>query len=115
MSRPSSSSIDSVAELSVGRRRWIDVLVIAGGVVALVYGSPFVGGPLLAFGLVMPLLQWAGRRQRGTGDLLRLVTPELASSYRTLVEATRLQGIDDARAVIDAADDAVLEVAALLA
>src|SRR4051812_31422478 len=115
MSTSSPLPADTAVALSVGRRRWIDLLLIVAGVAAIAAGWPLVGAPLFAFALVSPLLHWAGRRRRRAADLLRLVTPELAASYRALMEAARLPGIPDADEVVDAADDALLEAAAVLA
>jgi hypothetical protein len=96
------------------RRRWVDALLIAGGIYVVSIGWPVVGIPLMAFGALSPLLVLANRRS-APEDLLRLVPRDVASAYRSLREAALLAGAPaDARQVVETADDSLLEIAAHL-
>ncbi|HET7489993.1 MAG TPA: hypothetical protein VFJ85_18855 [Acidimicrobiales bacterium] len=99
--------------LTVGRRRWIDLLVVIAGGCLVVAGLPLAGVPLVALGLVAPLVHRSGRRHHG--EVYHLVPAGLADSHRALLAAAALPGVVDGRAVAAAADDALLECAALLA
>ena len=112
-----SNVVADVAEdrLGAGRRLWIDALLVAGGGACVAAGWPAAGVPLVVTGLVLPGVRRLGARAGARdGRLHRLVPPELASAHRAVVAAARLPGVD-AAGVVEAADDLLLESAALLA
>ena len=111
---PESDSLTDVTDaLAGGGRHWIDVLLVVSGLSLIAAGWPAVGAPLAGLGVVTPLLRWWSRR-RGS-DLYHLVPPALADSHRAVVAAANLAGVPDGPAVAAAADDALLEAAAVLA
>jgi hypothetical protein len=119
LSEVTRTDIPAADTLGSGRRRWIDVLLVAAGA-SLVAASPEVGTwlstlgiPLVALGLLTPLLRWSGR-SRGIAGAVHLVPPELAESHRGVRAAASLPGVVDGPAAVDVADDSLLEVAALL-
>lgn len=91
------------------RRRWIDVILICAGGACLLLGWWLPGAALVAFGLVVPLLQRSGRR-RGLSDH---VPAELAAVHRDLVNAATLPGVRHTD-VLEEAEESLLEVVALL-
>lgn len=94
--------------------RWTDVLLLLAGVALAVAGRPEAGAPVALLGLLMPLLTWqAGRAGRGRA-LYRKVPSDVAVAHRNVLAAAGLPGVADADEVVDDADDALLEVAALL-
>jgi hypothetical protein len=111
--------LPGIERLTGGRRRWIDALLVGTGLLLLA-GSPRFGEgllalavPLIALGLLTPILRWSGR-DRGVAGALALVPPEVAESHRALRTAASLPGVVDGSVVDRAADDSLLEVAALL-
>ena len=94
---------------------WIDALLVAAGLVLAATVSPLAGIPLAALGLVMPVLRLSARRRSGGRGVSHLVPPEVAAAHADLTEAAALPGVPDGKAVTDAADHALLEVAAVLA
>ena len=106
--------VDAADRLTVGRRRWIDVLLALTGIAVAAAGWPAAGVPLVSLALVVPLLHRLGRRGEGTA-VAHLVPPELAAAHAAVRRAAALPGVPgSSSAVIDAVDDTVLEVAALL-
>jgi hypothetical protein len=92
----------------------IDVLLVAAALAAAAAGIPAAGAPLLVLGLVVPTLRWVGgHRDRGE-RVAHLVPPQLATAYRDVCRASALEGVLDVGAVVRSADDAMLEVAAVL-
>ena len=114
MSEPTSTMTHEVAPM-VRRRRWIDAALVAAGLVCVASGRPAIGAPLVALGLIMPVLHWFGRRQHGAGRIAHLVPAELAQGRAEVLAAATLPGVPRGAAAIEAADDMVLEVAAVLA
>jgi hypothetical protein len=90
-------------------RRWIDVLLLAAGAAGVARGWSAPGAVLIASALVVPVLTLVGTRRNGPGaQLYRLVPADVADAHRTLLALAPEAG------VVAAADDALLEVAALL-
>ena len=94
---------------------WIDALLVAAGLVLAATGRPLAGVPLVALGLVLPGLRLSARRRSGRRGVAHLVPPEVAAAHADLQAAASLEGVPDGGAVMAAADDALLEVAAVLA
>jgi hypothetical protein len=94
---------------------WIDALLVAAGVALALVVGPLAGVPLVALGLVMPALRLSARRRTGGRGVTHLVPPEVAGAYADLRSAAALDGVPDGPAVVAAADDGLLEVAAVLA
>jgi hypothetical protein len=94
---------------------WIDALLVAAGLVLAATVQPLAGIPLVALGLVMPVLRLSARRRHGRRGVSHLVPPEVAAAHADLRDAAALPGVPDGKAVMDAADHALLEVAAVLA
>ncbi len=94
---------------------WIDALLVAAGVALAAAVGPLAGVPLVALGLVMPALRLSARRRAGGRGVTHLVPPEVAAAYADLRAAAALDGVPDGPAVVAEADDALLEVAAVLA
>src|SRR4051794_1737020 len=91
-------------------RRWIDaVLVIASGATAIA-GWPAIGMLVAVLGLVAPLARWLRRDNTIADDF---VPAELVPSYREVLDAASLPGVDDGDA-IKRANAIVLESAAIL-
>src|SRR4051812_38890644 len=78
--------------VTVGRRRWIDMLLGLGGVACLVNGWWAIGGALMGLALVTPVLHWAGRRG-GARPAYHLVPAAVAASHRQLLVAAKLPGV----------------------
>lgn len=112
MSVPS-TTLEDVADRLAPRRRWIDVLLLAAGVACLTRGWWLPAAALVAFGLVTPLLQRSGRC-RGFGDAAHLVPADVADAHAQILAAATLPGAQGATRVVEASEDAVLEVAAVL-
>lgn len=94
--------------------RWTDVLLLLAGLAFAIAGRPEVGAPVALLGLLMPLLTWrAGRAGRGRA-LYRHVPSEVAAAHRDVLTAAARPGVAHAGDAVDDADDALLEVAALL-
>jgi hypothetical protein len=93
---------------------WIDALLVAAGLVLAATGRPLAGVPLVALGLVLPGLRLSARRRSGRRGVAHLVPPEVAAAYADLQAAASLEGVPDGGAVMAEADDALLEVAAVL-
>jgi hypothetical protein len=94
---------------------WIDALLVTAGLVLAATGRPLAGVPLVALGLVLPGLRLSARRRSGRRGVLHLVPPDVAAAYADVRAAASLEGVPDGDAVIAAADDALLEMAAVLA
>lgn len=94
---------------------WIDALLVAAGLALAATGRPLAGIPLVALGLVLPGLRLSARRRRGRRGVLHLVPAEVRAAYTELRAAASLDGVPDGDAVMAAADDGLLEVAAVLA
>src|SRR5439155_11423731 len=104
---------DAADRLSVGRRTWIDAVLIAGGALCIAEGWYAVGAACVGLGALTPLLRWTGRsRHRRAAS--QLVTPELNEAHRELVAAALLPGVVEGSRLVEAADDLILESAALL-
>lgn len=99
---------------TIGSRRWIDLVLVAGGAVLTLGTLPLLGLPLLLTGLLLPLLEFQARRAGGIDHLLRLVPPEVADAHRAVVRAAGRPGVVEPDDVIAGADELVLEVAAML-
>jgi hypothetical protein len=97
-----------------GTRRWIDAVLVVAGIVAAVEGLPVVGVPLLLVGALLPFLHWRARRAGGIEHLLRLVPAEVARAHQAVVVAAARPGVVEPAHVVAAADELVLEVAAVL-
>lgn len=102
-----------MSNVSLVRNRWIDALLLVGGVACLVAGWAVPGIALLVVGAVAPLVRWTGRR-RGAADVYDLVPESLSERHAAVVAAAELDGVVEPAAVVDAADDVLLETAALL-
>ncbi len=94
---------------------WIDALLVAAGVALAVAVDPLAGVPLVALGVVMPALRLSARRRTGGRGVAHLVPPEVAAAYADLHAAAALDGVPDGPDVVAEADNALLEVAAVLA
>jgi hypothetical protein len=94
-------------------RRWIDVLLVAAGAFCATRGLIWAAVPLVAFGLVAPAVAWRTRRREGP-SLARLAPPEVTDAHAAVVTAATLPGIPDPKAVVEAADDLLYDVAAVL-
>jgi hypothetical protein len=105
--------LDPADLLVVRRRRWVDLLLVAGGAWLIVAGIPAAGAPLAALGLVLPVVHRLGTRG-GARASSHLVPPELVQCHAALVAAATLPGVVDGPRVVESADDLMLEVAALL-
>ncbi len=105
---------DLLVPASTASKRWIDLLLLSGGVVLVLAGVAPLGVPLLLVGFLVPFLEWRTRRAAGIEHVLDLVPTELAEAHRSLVAAASRPGVVDADAVVAGADDLVLEVAAVL-
>jgi len=124
MADPTAPLVDTAAPLGAGRRRWIDLLLIAAGLAFASSGWAAgrwaaavwsVGVLVVMLGLVNPVLEYRARRHHGTGPAVsHLVPRELAAAYRDVVAAASLPGVQGAEEVVDAAEDALFEVASLL-
>jgi hypothetical protein len=95
-------------------RRWIDVLLVGAGGFCAFNGWPAPAVALVGLGAVMPALHWRAARREGDA-LDRLVTPDVVAAHRDVLAAAALPGVPDAGDALDLADEALLEVAALLA
>jgi hypothetical protein len=101
------------------RQGWIDLLLVAAGFATIVLSWPAIGpclvaAFLIAFGLVMPALNASAVRRSRDHSLLHLVPIEMADCFRSLRTATELAGVGDQQETRDAADEMVIDVAAIL-
>lgn len=90
----------------------IDVLLVATGLACLAVGHWPAALALAGFGLVTPLAQRSGRKR--FTDPAALVPTDLADAHRQVVAAAALPGVEDAARVVEASEDALLEVVAVL-
>ena len=108
-------SESDVELLAVGRRQWVDVLLVVAGVSLTVAGWPIAGLPLILIGLLMPARSWFVNRHASGRSVARLVPPELAAAHAAVIDAASLPGVVGAQSTLAAADESLLEVAAVLA
>jgi hypothetical protein len=90
---------------------WIDLVLIGAGGALAHAGWPVAGALVAGFGVMVPAVRWFGGRGRSVDRAIRLVPPELASAHQEVVAAATLAD----PAAVDAADDLVLEAAAIFA
>jgi hypothetical protein len=94
---------------------WIDALLVAAGLVLAATVQPLAGVSLIALGLVLPGLRLSARRRSGRRGVAHLVPPEAAAAHADLESAASLEGVPDRDQIMAAADDGLLEIAAVLA
>ena len=110
-----STSAHEADVLAVGRGIWIDLLLVAASVWCVASGWHPIAAALLALGVVLPMVRWFGARRSNTQAVAHLVPSDVVDSHARVLAAATLPGVLDVADVIEAADDIVLEVAAVLA
>jgi hypothetical protein len=117
MPNPNRSDVPAPRPVRVphtGSTRWIDLLLVTAGAILALHGLALAGVPLMLVALLLPFRQWRARRAGGIDHLLPLVPSEVADAHQAVVAAAGRPGIVDPADAITAADELVLEVAAVL-
>jgi hypothetical protein len=111
---PMIDSSSDAADRVRPRRRLVDAALVLAGGAAVAAGVPLAGVPLILLGVVSPVLVWAAGRRGEVGDVAALVPDDVRTAHGELLAAAALPGVGDTRELVAAANDSVIEVAALL-
>ncbi|MEY2459598.1 MAG: hypothetical protein QOG30_1428 [Acidimicrobiaceae bacterium] len=115
MTVPRSTTTHEADVLAVGRGVWIDVLLVVASVWCVAAGWHPIAAALLALGVVLPVVRWLGIRRNHMQAVAHLVPSDVMDSHARVLAAAALPGVLDVANVIEASDDIVFEVAAVLA
>jgi hypothetical protein len=113
MSEVLSSSRTVAAPTVLGRRRWVDVLLLVAAGAVTAAGSWQAGAAIAVLALSSPIIERV-RRPGSAARALSVVPAELAAAHESLLRAVATLDPEERRSILDLGDDIVLEVAAVL-